>query len=240
MNFSASKVISSQPLSSGYYLLTIEHQQPVKMGQFYMLRAWEDYPFLSRPFSVFDAGKDSISFVYHVVGKGTAIFSSLKPGGNINVLGPLGNGFPNIKGNAALVGGGAGNAPLYLAAKQIKAANPNCRLDTFLGFSGEPFLTDAFEGAADSVFVKTGGYIPDDVNPAAYDYILSCGPEAMMKALYEKCRAAGKGGQLYISMESRMACGVGACFVCSCLVEGSNKKICKDGPVFPAEKVFGL
>ena len=239
MKFSSCTVIGNQPLSSGYYLLTVEYEQPVRMGQFYMLRAWEDYPFLSRPFSVFDAEEGSISFVYHVVGKGTAIFSGLKPGGSINIFGPLGNGFPDVQGIVALVGGGAGNAPFYLAAKQIKAANPDCRVDAFLGFSGEPFLTKQFESIADSVVVNSGGLITDEIDPSGYDHLLSCGPATMMKALYEKCKSVGKGGNLYVSLESRMACGVGACFVCSCSIDGSNKKACKEGPVFPAEKVFG-
>ena len=213
------------------------------MGQFYMLRAWEHEPVLSRPLSVYDAGKGYISFIHRVIGRGTAIFAGLRAGDPVSILGPLGNGFPGAEpgsayGKVALVGGGAGIAPLYLAAKQIKAAHHSCHVDVFLGYSGESFLVREFEGAADKVTVNVGGFITDEVDPAGYDLILSCGPEIMMKVLYEKCRKADARARVYVSLESRMACGVGACFVCSRKVGGGNKKVCKDGPVFPAEEVF--
>ena len=239
MNFSTCRVLSNQNLSADYYLLKAASGDAVKMGQFYMIRAWEHYPVFSRPISVYDAGKDYVSFVYRVVGQGTGIFAALKPGDPVSLLGPLGNGFPDAEGAVALVGGGAGIAPLYLAAKQIKAAHPGSRVDVFLGFSGEPFLVKEFESAADSVIVNVGGFITDEIDPHGYDQILSCGPEIMMKVLHEKCRNTGAAARVHVSLESRMACGVGACFVCSRPVGGSNKKVCKDGPVFSAEEVYG-
>jgi dihydroorotate dehydrogenase electron transfer subunit len=239
MNFSACKVLSNQRLSSDFYLLEAEGQSCVKMGQFYMLRAWEHYPVLSRPISVFDAANGRISFVYRAVGQGTGIITTLKSGDTVSLLGPLGNGFPDVEGTVALVGGGAGIAPLYLAVKQIKAAHPGCCPDVFLGFSGEPFLVREFESTAGRVIVNTGGFITDDIDPAGYDHILTCGPEIMMKVLFEKARNAGAKASIHVSLENRMACGVGACFACSRPVGGSNKKVCKDGPVFPAEEVFG-
>jgi dihydroorotate dehydrogenase electron transfer subunit len=212
----------------------------VRMGQFYMLRAWETYPVLSRPLSVFDAGNGRLAFVYKAAGRGTAVFAGLRRGDRVGLLGPLGNGFPDTEGNVALVGGGAGIAPLYLGAKQIKAARDGHRVDVFLGFSGEPFLVREFESAADRVVVNVGGFITDDIDPSGYDSILACGPEIMMQVLFEKCRKTGAAAKLSVSLENRMACGVGACFVCSRPVGGSNKKVCKDGPVFQAEAVFGL
>ena len=250
MNFSDCRVITNRVLTADYYLLETEANQPVvKMGQFYMLRAWGNDPVLSRPISVYDVGKGAngnitVSFVYRVIGRGTRLFAGLRPNDTISLLGPLGNSFPDLapdrsKGNVAVVGGGAGIAPLYLAVKQIKEAHPCARVDVYLGFSAEPFLVREFESAADRVTVNVGGFITDEVDPAGYDQILSCGPEIMMKVLYEKCRAAGVGERLFVSLEGRMACGVGVCFVCSRPVGGSNKKVCKDGPVFPAEEVFG-
>ena len=248
MNFSASRVLSNRNLSADYYLLKVALGDAsgdaigdavgdtVRMGQFYMIRAWEHEPVFSRPISVYDADSGSVAFVYRVVGRGTEIFAGLRPDDPISLLGPLGNGFPDAEGKVALVGGGAGIAPLYLATKQIKAAHPGSRVEVFLGFSGEPFLVKEFESAADRVVVNVGGFITDEINPSGYDQILSCGPEIMMKVLYEKCR--GSGARVHVSLESRMACGVGACFVCSRPVGGSNKKVCKDGPVFPAEEVF--
>ena len=237
MNFSTCRVLSNRNLSADFYLLEVEGKNPVRMGQFYMLRAWEHNPVLSRPISVYDAGNNRVAFVYRVVGRGTGVFAALKSYDAISLLGPLGNGFPDVGGKVALVGGGAGVSPLYLAAKQIKAVHAGCRVDAFLGFSGEPFLVKEFESAADRVIVNVGGFVTDEIDPAGYDHILSCGPEIMMKVLYEKCRTTGT--KLYVSLENRMACGVGACFGCSRPVGGSNKKVCKDGPVFPAEEVFG-
>ncbi|MCL1994492.1 MAG: dihydroorotate dehydrogenase electron transfer subunit [Spirochaetes bacterium] len=238
-NFSSYKLAGNRALGGGYYLMEVENPLPVKSGQFYMMRAWDTEPLLSRPLSVFDAGGGRTAFVYRVIGRGTAIFAALKPGDSVKLLGALGNGFPALDGTAAIVGGGAGCAPLYLAAKQIMSIGAG-KVDAYLGFSGEPFLLKEFEGVANRLTVNTYGLIPDDVEPAAYDYIFSCGPPAMMNALYEKCKAAGKGGSLYVSMEARMACGIGTCLVCSCAAAGGRKKVCRDGPVFPAQEVFGL
>jgi dihydroorotate dehydrogenase electron transfer subunit len=214
----------------------------IRAGQFFMLRSWDRIPVLSRPISVFDAGDDRISFLYKTVGQGTALFSRLKPGDSITVQGPLGQGFPTappVTGRIALVGGGAGIAPLYLAAKQYRGA-----ADRYLGFSGAAFLTEEYRGVADRVTVKVGGFITDAIDPAGYDgdtpydAIFTCGPEAMMRALWEKCRACGVADKLFVSLESRMACGIGACYGCSRKTVGGNRKVCRDGPVFPAPEVF--
>jgi dihydroorotate dehydrogenase electron transfer subunit len=241
--FLSEQVISNKKAGDGFYLL--ETGRPAgplpRMGQFYMIRAWETCPVLSRPLSVFDAEEGRVSFLYKLAGAGTTFFSGLKEGDRLALLGPLGTGFPEpAGGSVALVGGGAGIAPFYLGSKQIRAAG-GCRTELFLGFSGEPFLTGQFGAAADRLVVNAGGFITDEIdNPADYDYIYACGPEAMMRALFTKCEAAGAGGKLYVSLESRMACGVGACFVCSRETSGGNKKVCKDGPVFKAREVFGL
>jgi dihydroorotate dehydrogenase electron transfer subunit len=232
------KILSNIPLPGGFFLLDAEHPNKAQAGQFYMLRAWASSPTLSRPISVFDAGEDRVSFLYKVIGTGTAAFSCLKPGDDIKLLGPLGRGFPDVEGSVALVGGGAGIAPFHLGAKQIKAAHPAARVHVFLGFSAEAFLTSEFEKRADKLTVNVGGFITDDIDPAAYDHIFACGPELMMKALYEKCKKTGCAERLYVSLESRMACGLGACFGCSRKTSGGNRKVCKDGPVFKASEVF--
>ena len=99
---------------------------------------------------------------------------------------------------------------------------------------------EEYRAIADRLTVNLGGFITDEIDPLGYDWIFSCGPEIMMKTLWEKCRAAGVGDRLFVSLESRMACGVGACFGCSRKRVGGNKKVCRDGPVFPAGEVFGL
>lgn len=236
------KILENKPLADGFWLMRTEQPNAVKMGQFYMVRAWKTYPVLSRPISVYDADAQTITFVYRVVGKGTHIFSTLQPGEEITLQGPYGTGFtqpPQNTKRLAMVGGGVGIAPLYLAAKEIKAANPAIQIDLYLGFSGEPVLVEEFQAVADQVIVNVGGLITDEIAPQDYDLLFTCGPEVMMHALYQKCVAVHAQEKLYVSMENRMACGVGACLVCSCKTKNGNKKACKDGPVLTGEEVYG-
>ena len=235
-----SKIISNQRLSKDFYLMCVGEKNSAKMGQFYMLRAWDAYPILSRPISVYDADGETIFFLYKVVGRGTEIFAALKAGDEIALQGPYGSCFPTVSGKVALVGGGVGIAPLYLAAKELRAAAKDCTIDIYLGFSDQSILTDDYEKVADNLSVDVGGLITDRVSPAQYDCIMTCGPEPMMRALYEKCKKAGVADQLVVSMEKRMACGVGACLACSCQTKSGNKKVCKDGPVLSGEEVFGV
>ena len=233
------KILENQRITEDFYLMKVEEENNAEMGQFYMLRAWDKYPVLSRPISVFDSDGKTVSFLYKIVGQGTEIFKGLKPGDEIKVDGPHGNGFPDATGKIALVGGGVGVAPLYLTAKRLKAANPDAVVDMYLGFSGEPMLVDRYEAVADSVTVNVGGFVTDDIDPTKYDVIMTCGPEIMMKVLYKKCVLVGATAPLYVSMENRMACGIGACLVCTCKTSGGNKRACKDGPVMLGSEVFG-
>ena len=235
------KIRSNKKVDQDFYLMIVEQENDARMGQFYMLRAWDTYPVLSRPISVFDADGQTVSFLYKVIGKGTKMLSELEAGEEITLDGPHGNGFPELAGKKkiALVGGGVGIAPLFLAAKTYKAADPEVQVDIYLGFSGEPILIDEYREVADNVTVNVGGFVTDDIDPCAYDAICTCGPGIMMKVLYEKCQKVGATAPLYVSMENRMACGIGACLVCTCKTSGGNKKVCKDGPVFLGSEVFG-
>ena len=233
------EILQNERVNEDFYLMKVKEKNQAAMGQFYMLRAWNEYPVLSRPISVFDADPETVSFLYKVVGKGTEIFAELKAGDEITLDGPHGNGFPEVKGKVALVGGGVGIAPLFLAAKTYKAADPEVQVDIYLGFSGEPILIEEYKAVADNVIVNVGGFVTDDINPCDYDAICTCGPGIMMKVLYEKCQKVGATAPLYVSMENRMACGIGACLVCTCKTSGGNKKVCKDGPVFLGSEVFG-
>lgn len=222
-------VKSNVKVADHTYLMTIEGQFEGRMGQFYMLRAWMDFPVLSRPISIYDNQPEGIQFLYHVVGEGTERLALLEEGDQLTLEGPYGNGFPEVQGRVALVGGGIGIAPLYLAAKQLN------KPDIYLGFSREAYLVDEFKPFANKVHCNVGGLIVDDIDYSAYDTIITCGPHIMMKALAE--RAQGTGAKVYVSMEKRMACGLGACLVCSVICQQGNKKACVDGPVFAAEEV---
>ncbi|NOH16837.1 dihydroorotate dehydrogenase electron transfer subunit [Clostridium cochlearium] len=231
-----SKIIYNKQLSKDFYIMKVQGNFNGEMGQFCMLRAWDKYPTLSRPISIYDVDNEGITFLYKVVGKGTEIFVTLKKGDEIKVDGPHGNGFPKVKGKIALVGGGVGIAPLYLASKVLKETNKDTTVDIFLGFSDEPLLEEEYKKVADKVVVNVGGFITDDINPEEYDYIFTCGPEVMMKVLYNKTKNSK--AKLYVSMENRMACGVGVCLVCTCKTKKGNKRACKEGPVFLGEDVF--
>ena len=124
-------------------------------------------------------------------------------------------------------------------ARELKKNHPDSRVDVYLGFSGQPMLVEEYERVADSVTVNVGGFVTDDIDPAGYDVIMTCGPEVMMRVLYQKCVDTGAGAKVYVSMENRMACGMGACLVCTCKTKSGNKRACKDGPVMEGWEVFG-
>ncbi|WP_042198607.1 dihydroorotate dehydrogenase electron transfer subunit [Paenibacillus camerounensis] len=227
-------VISNERLANGVYHLRVEGDHGGKMGQFYMLRAWGAYPLLSRPLSIHQVNDDGVEFLYHVVGEGTEIFAELTPGDAIQLEGPFGNGFPEVEGKVALIGGGIGIAPLYYCARQLPDS------DVYLGFSREAFRTEAFRPLAAELTVDVGGLILNSVDFNSYDHIFVCGPQPMLKAAQMKGAAAGAGGRspkVYLSLENRMACGIGACLVCSVSCRDGQRKACTDGPVFLAEEV---
>lgn len=232
------KIIWNRQLSEDIFLIKVEEENHAEMGQFYMLRAWDKFPVLSRPISIFDRNEKSVVFMYKNVGQGTEIFTKLKEGDEIALEGPHGNGFPKVEGKIALVGRGVGIAPLYFASKTLKEINPKNIVDIYLGFKDTNILEKEFKEVADQVHINIGGSITDDIDPNQYDYIFVCGSKNMMKRLYEKCK--GSKAKVYVTMENRLACGVGACLVCSCKTLHGNKKVCKDGPVFLGEEVFDI
>ncbi|OPJ56009.1 dihydroorotate dehydrogenase electron transfer subunit [Alkalithermobacter paradoxus] len=224
------KVISNEYIGEGMYLLKVQGKFEGSMGQFYMLRAWDKHPLLSRPISIHDIGDNYISFLYKVVGEGTKILSKLKSDDTIKLEGPYGNTFPKVEGKIALVGGGMGVAPLYLAAKTLK------NVDIYMGFSKEAILLDEYRDLSDRFYVTVGKNITDILDVSEYDYIMTCGPMPMMKKIVDMAR--DKKTKVYVSIEKRMACGVGGCLVCTCKTKGGNKKTCLDGPVFLGDEVI--
>ena len=225
------KVIENRYVGEEMYYIKIAGDFDAKMGQFYMLRAWDKYPLLSRPISIYDIDEEGISFLYKVVGEGTKILSRLKKDDSITLQGPYGNGFEKVEGRVALVGGGVGIAPLYMVAKNIE----NC--DCYLGFRDEAIMTEDFEKVCSNVYTTTGDtFVTDIIDVEKYDYILTCGPTPMMKKLMSMTENTDT--RIQVSLENRMACGVGACLVCTCKTHSGNKKTCKDGPVFWGEDVI--
>ncbi len=230
-----SRILYNNRLAENIYEIGVEGSFEGSMGQFYMVRAWDQYPVLSRPLSIHDLEEGKIAFLYRICGEGTKIISRKKAGDEISLQGPYGNGFPTAQGRIALVGGGLGTAPLRFAAKTLCELNPE-KLDIYLGYAEEDINSNRFSKYANSMKIDIGGYVTDMIDPLDYDTIFACGPEPMMQALTMK--AKGTGAKVFISMEKRMACGIGACLVCTCRTKNGNRKTCKDGPVFAGEDVF--
>lgn len=229
------RVLSNERLTDGVYHLKVETNSGGSMGQFYMLRAWGAYPILSRPLSIHEVNEDSVEFLYHVVGEGTELLSKLNIGDTVELEGPFGTGFPQVEGKIALIGGGIGIAPLYYCAKQLPGS------DVYLGFSREAYRTEAFRPLSQELTVDVGGLILNRVDFTQYDHIFVCGPHPMLKAAQLKAKAAVEAGsetKVYLSLENRMACGIGACLVCSVSCLDGQKKACADGPVFLSEEVI--
>jgi dihydroorotate dehydrogenase electron transfer subunit len=231
-------ILANEPLAPGVFRLDVTGAPPGRAGQFYMLRlpGVQD-PFLSRPISIFEVNpaSETLSFVVQAAGRGTAMLTALLPGQPLEVQGPYGNGFPLENGRAVLVGGGVGAAPLFQLAKELRAANPNRRIDAFLGFRETAYLADAFERVADRVQVNVGGIVTEAVDFSLDTAYYACGPLPMLRAACAAAKAAD--AKLYVSLEKRMACGVGACLGCTCKTTHGNKRICKDGPVFAYQEV---
>lgn len=232
-------ILSNIEISPNSYKLVLGGDFKGQPGQFYMLRGWNGLdPLLPRPISIADLEDGNITFLYEVRGKGTHIISKLQIGDKLSVLGPLGNGFEfNENKKIALVSGGIGIAPMLYLTKWLKN-----KPDLFVGFRKELYLIDEFIPNCENIYVATEegtfgykGYIIDIFEPQNYDLVISCGPIPMMKALVEKCRGIVP---VHISMESRMACGVGACLGCTVETIRGMERVCKDGPVFIGEEVF--
>lgn len=243
-------IIRQEEIADNIYsmwLRTDEIAAHAKAGQFISVYCNDGSRLLPRPISICEIDKKdgAIRIVYRVAGKGTEEFSVLHTGGQLKVVGPLGNGFPKKSQSAFLIGGGIGIPPMLQLAKEL-----DCEKQIVLGFRDELFLMDEFRKqgkvyvATEDGSAGTEGNVLDAIreNGLKADIIYACGPTPMLKALKEY--AAKNNMECWISMEERMACGIGACLACVCKSKNKdghtnvkNKRICKEGPVFRAEEV---
>ena len=230
-------VISCEQIADGVFDLRISFETPdAKPGQFLHIKCGDKL--LRRPISLCGADGGSARVVFAVKGEGTTWLSGRTAGEPLDVLGPLGNGFPVLDGPTLLVGGGIGVPPLLFASKRLKSCH------ALLGFqdSSKVCLAGEFESAEiftnDSSFGSPGyptARLEELLIDGKWVGVLACGPLPLLRKTAEICKAAGVA--CYVSMEERMACGVGACLVCACAVGGTYKRVCKDGPVFDAADV---
>lgn len=246
------KVISQECIATGVYSMWIntEAAQSAVAGQFVSVYCKDKTKLLPRPISICQVNKEenALRLVYRVVGGGTAEMSDYKAGEDIELIGPLGNGFMKRDGKKAiLIGGGIGIPPMVQLAEELKDI---AEVQVVAGYRDELFLTEELEERG-SLYIATEdgsrgtkGTVIDAIKEQAVkgDVIYACGPTPMLKAIKEY--ALDNNIECQLSLEERMACGIGACLACVCRSKDkdshsnvNNKRICKDGPVFLAEEV---
>lgn len=248
-------VVSQEQIADGIFSMWLQTEaaESAGPGQFISMYTNDGSKLLPRPISICEIDKENglLRVVYRVTGvnTGTKQFSEMKAGDTLPIIGPLGNGFPleTAAGKKAfLMGGGIGVPPILELAKQL-----DCEKQIVVGYrDAQTFLKEEFEknGAlyisTEDGSVGTKGNVMDAIRENAIDadIIYACGPTPMLRAI--KQYAEEKNIVCYISMEERMACGIGACLACVCKSKEkdhhsnvNNKRICKDGPVFLSTEV---
>lgn len=234
------KIIQNIPLTDSIMLMKLAGDtEGVACGQFINIKL--DGLYLRRPISVCDCEEGIITIIYKVVGKGTKQMQAMTDG-ELDVLTGLGNGYDtSVSGDKPLLlGGGVGVPPLYMLAKKLVAEGK--KVSVILGFNtkSEVFYENEFKELGADVTVATAdgsygvkGFVTDAIGDTEYTYFYTCGPEPMLKAVYNATVTSGQ-----LSFEERMGCGFGACMGCSCKTLYGNKRICKDGPVLVKEEII--
>ena len=236
-------IVSNEALTNAVYKMVLEGDTSAigGCGQFVDLRLPEKY--LRRPISVCDYDESTLTLIYKVVGSGTEIMAKLPVGTQLDVLTGLGNGYDtSLSGDRpVLVGGGVGVPPMFNLCKKLIAEGK--RPQVVLGFNAasEIFLAEDFRALGVEVHIATAdgsvgtrGFVTDVIRNLGYTYFYSCGPMPMFRAMEQVMTTSGQ-----YSFEERMGCGFGACMGCTIQVKSGYKRVCKDGPVFFREEVFG-
>ena len=236
-------ILSNEPLTPAVYRMVLEGdtQYITRSGQFINIEL--EGKFLRRPISVSDYDATTVTIIYKVVGSGTEQMREMLPGTKLDILTGLGNGFSteNSAQRPLLVGGGVGVPPLYNLCKRLLSEGK--RPSVILGFNtdSEVFYFEEFKALGVDVYCSTAdgsmgikGFVTDAIkeNGVEFDYLYTCGPLPMLKALYSATECDGE-----YSFEERMGCGFGACMGCTCKTKYGNKRICKDGPVLKRDEI---
>ncbi|MBE5940766.1 MAG: dihydroorotate dehydrogenase electron transfer subunit [Lachnospiraceae bacterium] len=248
-----SKIVKADKLAEGVYSIWFETEniaKESKAGQFISVYCNEGSRILPRPISICEVEGNKLRIVYRVVGKGTEEFSRMNEGESLDIMGPLGNGYTLKDNKALLIAGGIGIPPMVQCAKELKNMGVS-DITIVAGYrNNDIFLKEELEKygklyiATEDGSVGTKGNVMNAIkeNGITADVIYTCGPTPMLKAIKEWALAEGIEAQL--SLEEKMACGIGACLACVCQSKEidhhsqvHNKRICKDGPVFLAQEV---
>lgn len=249
--FSTAKVISNKEISTDVSCLSLScNADKLSLplpGQFFMLRAKPSSVLLCRPISVFSSKKiDTIiqlDFLILKRGKGTSELCDLQVTSQVDLIGPLGNTFPQPQGfPVAIIGGGIGVAPVAGFASTLSPSS----YDFYACFRTGSYGLETIKPSTLIITTNDGtcgirGMLPvvfttDVIHNNGYKAVYACGPEAMLLYVQKTCLEAKI--PFYLSMESRMACGVGACLGCTIHTTEGNRRCCKDGPVFNGEKII--
>ncbi|MFA6505502.1 MAG: dihydroorotate dehydrogenase electron transfer subunit [Treponemataceae bacterium] len=250
-------VTANRNVADGIFELVVQWNGTTPLpGQFFLIRPKRASVLLGRPISVFAFENGTASLLTARRGTGTKELENLRVGEIVEMTGPLGNVWPapGIGDKAdplamvvaqalspskplALVGGGIGLAPLAFLARTLKPAS----YDLFAGFRSSSYGIDGLQPRTLVLATEDGcegcrGRVPDYLDPCAYGAVFACGPDLMLRAVVSACAKAGT--PCVISMEKRMACGVGACLGCTIATKSGNRRCCVDGPIFDAEEVL--
>ena len=248
------KVVENREVTPGFFRLIIQADEMAaasQPGQFAMLKAWTgNAPFLMRPISInfADPQAGTLTFLYKVVGEGTRHMAALRAGDTMQILAPLGHGFPlpEHPRRIAVIGRGIGIAPLRLLAR--RALDQGAEVYAYLSAKEERQIFDRQELADMGVVVRTTSdpnvnvtaFLAEDLKTLPFDAAYSCGSKRLMREMHELHLRYGFAA--YVSLEEHMACGIGACKGCVCKTHDENgseqyETVCKCGPVFPTERI---
>ena len=237
-------IVSNTPLTPAVYRMVLEGdtQYITHSGEFINIEL--SGKFLRRPISIADYDERTITIIYKVVGRGTEQMKGMQAGEVLDILTGLGNGFStdNDAKRPLLVGGGVGVPPMYNLCKRLQGEGKKPMVILGFNTAAEIFYADEFRALGVDVYVSTAdgsegtkGFVTDVIREKAleFDYLYTCGPLPMLKALYDATESPAE-----FSFEERMGCGFGACMGCSCKTKYGNKRICKDGPVLKREEII--
>lgn len=246
------KILANEAINANVKRMVIEAPQiaeAAQPGQFVHVKKPDSVNFLRRPFSIADADRENgtITLIYRIVGKGTAEYAAMKVGEAFSILGPIGNGFALKDGRPLLIGGGVGIAPLIYLSRQLKDKKP------ILLIGGknkdEVFWEKYLQEFADKIYITTDdgsvgfkGFtvqlLPQILAENNIEHIYTCGPNIMMESVAKLAHKHDIDCQ--VSLEKRMACGIGVCLGCTFegKLTGKRRKVCTEGPVFASKEVF--
>lgn len=241
MKQSVFTITKNANLTSNVYIMTLKGDTDgIRCGQFVNIKL--DGLYLRRPISVCDCEGDTLTIIYKVVGRGTEQMSTMTEGGELDLLTGLGNGYNTTPSGdkPLLLGGGVGVPPLFMLCKKLISEGKHPTV--ILGFNkaDEVFYENEFKALGADVIVCTAdgsygvkGFVTTAMTGIDYSYFFTCGPEPMLKAVYNATTTDGQ-----MSFEERMGCGFGACMGCSCKTITGYKRICKEGPVMRKREIL--